>query len=120
MPANAEESDVLNVDRSVASSLKLSFPNDKRIEPKTSGFNIENYVLMSNEKGERWAVITATNKAWGRRSLEHHHLMALFANGERSTPLTYRLDFEANETQSFTVSFGENKFPILSIYTRKN
>jgi len=114
--ANAQEDDVLTVDRLVAKNIHLSFPNDQNIKPKESDFNIINYVLMSNETGERWSVITLTNSSTGARSLEQDHLMALFADGSRISPLEYKLNFKGNETQSITVSFGEHKFPILSIY----
>jgi len=113
----ANENEVLSVERSVAKNIKLSFANDLDIKPKSSDFEINNYVLMSSEEGERWAVITLTNLSSGNRTLVHEHLLALFANGERRSPLEYKLGFAGNETQSVTVSFGESKFPILSIYS---
>ena len=113
----AEDTEVLNVDRSVANNINLSFPNDNNIKPKAGDFEIVNYVLMSNEMGERWSVITLTNLSSGNRDLEQDHLMALFADGSRKSPLQYKLNFKGNETQSITVSFGEYIFPILSIYS---
>ncbi|NQZ27746.1 MAG: hypothetical protein HRT55_15670 [Colwellia sp.] len=113
----AEDTEVLNVDRSVANNINLSFPNDNNIKPKSGDFEIVNYVLMSNEMGERWSVITLTNLSSGNRDLEQDHLMALFADGSRKSPLQYKLNFKGKETQSITVSFGEYKFPILSIYS---
>ncbi|MCJ8295560.1 MAG: hypothetical protein MJK15_14245 [Colwellia sp.] len=113
----AEGREVLNVDRSVSNKINLSFPNDKNIKPKAGDFEIINYVLMSNEVGERWSVITLTNLSSGNRDLDQDHLMALFADGSRNSPLQYKLNFKGKETQSITVSFGEYKFPILSIYS---
>ena len=113
----AEDTEVLNVDRSVANNINLSFPNDNNIKPKSGDFEIVNYVLMSNEMGERWSVITLTNLSSGNRDLEQDLLMALFADGSRKSPLQYKLNFKGKETQSITVSFGEYKFPILSIYS---
>jgi hypothetical protein len=113
----AEITEALSVDRSVSRSINLSFPNDKNITPKKGDFKIVNYVLMSNEIGERWSVITLTNLSTGNRNLEHEHLIALFADGNRTNPLEYKLNFEGKETQTITVSFGEHKFPILSIYS---
>jgi hypothetical protein len=72
---------------------------------------------MSNEIGERWSVITLTNLSTGNRNLEHEYLIALFADGNRTNPLEYKLNFEGKETQTITVSFGEHQFPILSIYS---
>ncbi|SFD31522.1 hypothetical protein [Pseudoalteromonas denitrificans] len=112
----AETDDILTIERSVSKNIAIKFPNDKNINPKISDFEILNYVLMSNDKGERWAVVTLTNLSSGNRTFEHTHLMALFANGERQKPLEKKLLFSGNETQSFTLSFDKNKFPILSIY----
>lgn len=113
----AEEAETLTVDRVISSNIALSFPNEENITPRESEFELLNYVVMSNDLGERWAVITINNLSSGRRTLESQHVMALFANGERSFPLALKLPFEGGETQSITVSFGENKFPILSINT---
>lgn len=113
----AQDTEVLTVDRSVSNNIHLSFPNDNNIKPKKGDFEVVNYVLMSNDVGERWSVITLTNLSSGNRDLEHDHLIALFADGTRISPHEYKLGFKGNETQSFTVSFGMHKFPILSIYS---
>lgn len=113
----AEAIEVLTVDRLVSKSIQLSFPNDNKIKPKKSDFEIINYVLMSNELGERWGVITLTNLSSGNRVFGHDHLIGLFADGSRISPLEYKLNFKGQETQTITVSFGVHKFPILSIYS---
>lgn len=113
----AIDNDVLTVDRSVSKNIQLSFPNEQNIKPKESDFEVLNYVLMSSETGERWSVITIENTASGNRSLEHNHIMGLFADGSRFVPQENKLQFEGGEVQSITVSFGEYKFPVLAIYT---
>ena len=110
--------DVLTVDRSVSGSFQSSFPNENNIQPDISDFKVLNSVLMSNEAGERWAVITVENLASGQRTLNQNQLMALFANGERLTPHIFKRRFLANEILSITLTFGEHKFPILEIYPR--
>jgi hypothetical protein len=117
--ASADD-DILNVDRSVSKSIQLAFSNDNNITPKKSDFEVVNYVLMSNENGERWGVLTLTNLSHGERSINQEHLLALFADGSRSAPLAFTSNFTGKETQSLTLSFGENKFPILSIYSSNN
>lgn len=116
----ANDRDVLNVDRSVSASMQLAFPNDSNIEPHRSDFAVLNYVLMSNDIGERFAVITLKNGASGNRGLEEKHLMALFADGTRRSPQTIKLNFSGDETQSITVTFGQSQFPILAIYSNYN
>ncbi|MDO6463005.1 hypothetical protein Q4513_02320 [Pseudoalteromonas carrageenovora] len=113
----AAQNNVLNVDRAIPKSMHLSFPNDNNITPKKSDFSILNYVLMSNEEGERWAVITLTNLASGKRELNQEHILALFADGSRLTPSEFKLGFNSDQTQSVTVSFAEHKFPVLSVYS---
>lgn len=113
--SNAKETEVLTVDRVVSNNIILSFPNDQNLKAKPSDFKLVNYVIMSNDIGERWAVLTLTNTSSGNRVLEQDHLLALFADGTRKMPLAIKLNFEGRETQSLTVSFGESKFPILSI-----
>jgi len=111
----ANEETVLTVDRVITHNLELAFDNEKNIQPKASEFELLNYIVMSNELGERWAVVTIKNNASGNRILVNQHIMALFANGERAYPSSLKTTFEENETKSLTVLFGENKFPILSI-----
>lgn len=113
----ADTNEILRIERSVAHDVRISFPNDDNIRPKKSDFELNSYVLMSNDEGERVAVVTLTNLTSGSREFEHTHLMALFADGQRFSPIAYKAHFKPNQTQSLTLSFGINKFPILSLYT---
>ena len=107
--------DVLTIDRLVPNSVQFEFPNDKNIKPKSSDFELVNCVMMSSEAGERWAVLTLTNISSGHRILEKEHILATFADGTRKSPNEIKLSFAGGDTQSITVSFGEYKFPVLSI-----
>ena len=115
--AFAAQNEVINVERVVTEELNLAFPNDKNIYANSSDFKISNYVMMSNDKGERWAVLTLSNTSRGSRTLESSHLLATFADGERRSPQEFKLNFQGGETQSITVTFGEYQFPILAINT---
>lgn len=115
--ANASENEALRVDRVVSNQLELAFENEKNVKAKTSAFHLDHYVTMSNELGERWAVLTLTNRSSGNRVLEKEHILATFADGNRRAPLDLKLHFKGNETQSITVAFGDSKFPILLITT---
>ena len=53
--------EVLSIDRVVPNSFNLAFPNESNIQPEQSDFSVNNFVLMSNDSGERWAVVTLTN-----------------------------------------------------------
>jgi len=114
----AAKNDVLTLDRVDVSNIKFAFENDSNVYPDESDFAIDHFVLMSNTNGERWGILTITNQSSGRRELQAKHIMALFADGSRYTPVNFKQPFNGNETQSITLNFGENKFPILSVYTR--
>ncbi|WP_366942489.1 hypothetical protein [uncultured Shewanella sp.] len=116
--ASSTENEALNVDQVSVSASDLSFPNDRNIQPSRSDFFIKNYVLMSNDLGERWALITIKNNSAGRRTLSEKHILALVADGERIFPHDFSHSFKAHETLSITIAFGQNKFPILSVYTQ--
>jgi hypothetical protein len=113
------DSGVLTIDRMVVGASELNFPNDERIYPKVSYFEILNYVLMSSENGERWATITMKNLATGGRKFDSGQVMALFADGTRKKPAHKKRQFEAGETLSISLSFGVSKFPLLEVYTRQ-
>lgn len=114
----ANKDDVLSIDRVVPQNFDLAFPNEFNNQPDLSDFKINSFALMSNEAGERWAVVTLTNLASGKRSLTQKHIMAIVANGERIAPLEFLQSFNADETLSLTINFGESKFPLLSVYSR--
>lgn len=111
-------SEVLTLDKVNVQDIEFAFENDRNLFPDVSEFKINHTVLMSNEIGERWGVLTITNQSSGRRQLQDKHIMALFADGTRHIPTDFKQVFNGNETQSITLNFGQHKFPILSIYTR--
>ncbi|NRB23722.1 hypothetical protein [Shewanella sp.] len=118
-PDENELSDVFSVDRIVSNDVELNFTNDGDIQPKISDFIVVNYILMSNEKGDRRAVVTLENQSSGSRIFKSDQLMALMGDGGRLSPLTYKQKFKRGESISMTLSFGNNKTPILQIYTRQ-
>ena len=112
-------SDVFSVDRIVSNDVELNFTNDGDIQPKISDFNVVNYVLMSNDKGDRRAVVTLENQSSGSRIFKSDQLMALMGDGRRLSPHAYKQRFKRGESISMTLSFGNNKTPILQIYIRQ-
>ncbi|WP_444994018.1 hypothetical protein [Aliikangiella sp. IMCC44359] len=113
-----ELSATLTPDKTITGSELIAFPNDDKIRPDKSDFSIIHSVIMSNDKGERWATITIENQSVGRRLLNGRHLMALFADGKRLFPQSVDYDFKSREIMSITVYFGKSKYPILHISTR--
>ena len=115
--SNASEQ-ALSIETRVPSSVELAFPNESGLAPELSEFQVLSFVPMSNEAGERWAVLTIKNLASGRRTLSQKHLMALTADGNRINPNEVSQSFLADETLSIVVNFGERKFPLLSVFSR--
>ncbi len=108
----------LTVERAIANPQDFNFANDDNIRPERSDFEILNYVLLSNEQGERWVTLTLKNSSSGHRIFENDQVMALFANGKRYSPRSKSIRFEGKEVQTFAISFGKSKFPILQVFTR--
>ncbi|MBE7216315.1 hypothetical protein IGW68_14245 [Shewanella benthica] len=118
-PDDNNLSDVFSVERIVSNDVELNFTNDGDIQPKISDFIVVNYVLMSNEKGDRRAVVTLENQSSGSRIFKSDQVMALMGDGRRISPHTYKQKFKRGESISMTLSFGNNKTPILQFYTRR-
>jgi len=114
--------EVLSVDQVALQGMPFSFENDAKVRPKNSDFSVVNSVLMSSEQGRRVAVVTIRNDASGSRILQAEHIMALFADGRRISPMALadNIKLDDGEQRSLTLSFGEDNFPILSIFTSNN
>ena len=112
-------SGTLSVDPTLPAGSAFAFENDARRYPKESEFSIVHSVLMSSERGRRLAVVTIENKASGSRILQADHIMALFADGSRIHPSSFSggVKLDNGEKRSLTLSFGENEYPILAVYT---
>ncbi|WP_395341264.1 hypothetical protein PN836_018820 [Ningiella sp. W23] len=110
--------ETLSIDTPLPSEFELVFPNDTNLQPEESEFRVLDFVLMSNEKGERWVVVTLKNEASGRRTFNHKHIMGLLADGTRLHPRKISQSFVAKESLSVIIDFGPNKFPLLRVYSR--
>ncbi len=112
------QNDVLMIDQSIGTDVKLAFPNERNIQPRSSAFQVVSYVPMSSEQGERWAIVTLKNTSSGSRIFESQYLLGLFADGDRREPETFKQTLTGNEVVSLTLSFGRHKFPLLNVVAR--
>ena len=113
------EEDVLMVDQSIDPKMQLAFPNERNIQPRPGSFQVVNYVPMSSESGERWAIVTLKNMSSGSRIFESQYLLGLFADGDRKEPLAFKQTLEGGEVVSMTLAFGRHKFPLLNVVARE-
>ncbi|MBE0379985.1 hypothetical protein [Pseudoalteromonas prydzensis] len=120
--ATQANDEVLSVDQVALQGMPFSFENDAKVRPKNSDFSVVNSVLMSSEQGRRVAVVTIRNDASGSRILQAEHIMALFADGRRVAPMALadNIKLDDGEQRTLTLSFGEDNYPILSIFTSNN
>lgn len=116
---NQTDNDALSIDKAITQDIDFQFPNDNNIYPDISDFEIINYVTMSNEQGVRKATVTLHNSSTGNRIFVSKQIMALFANGDRLSPIERKITFKGKEAQTVTLHFGNHNYPILSIYTRQ-
>jgi hypothetical protein len=90
--------------------------NDRK-KPLLSTFTIQNQVFLSNDLGERVAIVTIINSATNIRILQDKQIMAVFANGDKRIPKIDRVQILAGESMTFVFDFGVHKFPIMYLYT---
>lgn len=84
-----------------------------RIRPEPSDFRLEEYTLMSNDLGERWALVTFRNTSTSNRLLKNEHLVATLADGGRVHALNLNERLDGGQLFTQAVFFGVWKFPIL-------
>lgn len=108
----------LTFDRALPLGVDFTFPNDKNQQPNVSDFELLHFAPLSSESGERWAVVTLTNTASGRRILDKKDLIALLADGRRIHPEHLSQSFKPGETLSLSIKFGQSYFPIVAVYSQ--
>jgi len=89
--------------------------DDEAVYPDKSDFSILEYVLMSSDSGERFALITLVNKSAGQRIFTQDHVVAILGNCKTVRPMPIEKRFASAETLTLRVAFGIHKFPILKI-----
>ena len=110
--------DVLTIEPVSPSMIDHPFETGSDDEPSQSDFGILNQILMSNQKGERWATITLSNLSSGQRIFSVEQLLAVFANGDKRPPELIQLKLAGGESGTYTFYFGIHKFPILYVYSK--
>ena len=91
------------------------FKEEDKIEPAPSAFAIVNYAPMSNELGDRWALVTVRNTSSGGRFLRNKFMVARFANGTRAEARNLDDRVDGGGIYSKAVFFGYSAFPIINI-----
>lgn len=115
---DAKEDTALFFDKPIVKTMEFHFEIEKDLYPEQSPFKILDFAFLSNEMGERSALVNLTNTAPAPRSLSPNQIYGLFADGtyRRPTNLSNRID--GGETNSVLIAFGISKTPLVKLIVR--
>ena len=116
--ADVTEGTALRFDQAQPALPEPSFVNPQALKPEKGDFRIEHYAPMSNDLGERWALITLRNGSDGARLLKNEHLVATFADGTTAYAGNLNQRVEGGGLYTQAVFFGASRFPIVRIEVR--
>ncbi|MDQ8197453.1 hypothetical protein QEH56_04800 [Pelagicoccus enzymogenes] len=110
---------VVSFDTVVIPQEKLAFKKDWNVErPDLSEFEVEFCRFMSNELGQRFALVTFTNSKSGLRSIDERDVVGVLANGRRLYPIRLEGETQIGSRGSLLLHFGQHQFPLVGLETR--
>jgi hypothetical protein len=115
---DAKKDKILYFDEVPTGMNNLHFDDDKDIVPLKNDFELISFAPMSNDAGDRWALITVRNSASGSRKLIKKYMVATFANGKRTYAKALDIMIDGGELYSEAIEFGKSKFPIIKVEMR--
>jgi hypothetical protein len=113
--ADGVEDITLHFDHPQGKLTHVDFRQKEVIKPVTNDFELIEAAFMSNNIGERYAVVTIKNTWPGQRIFRNENIVATFANGRQS--YAHGLDeiLKAGERLTKTIFFGSHRFPIVRV-----
>lgn len=93
----------------------LDFKDEDDLQPVNSSFSLLEYSLMSNEKGERWALITVKNNSGKKQPISDDNFVAVFADGKRTHANNFYELVEPGARLTASIFFGRSNFPIILV-----
>lgn len=110
---------VLQFDREYPGGTELRFDRGIReIQPEIGNFSLIEFRFMSNDIGERWALVSVENSSRGERFLKNRHLVATFADGRQTYARNLNDRVGGGERLSKAVFFGHSPFPLVRVEVR--
>ena len=110
---------VLQFDRVYPGGTELRFDRGTRgLQPEPGPFSLLEFRAMSNDIGERWALVSVANSSSGERFLKNRHLVATFADGRQSYARNLNDPVGGRAHLSKAVFFGHSPFPIVRVEAR--
>lgn len=109
---------VLQFDRVQITGKEFHFTRDPQLVPEKGPFALVESFAMSNDLGERWALVTVRNTLNSDRFLKDEHLVATFADGSQAYARNLNERLGGREVFSGSVFFGHSPFPIVQVEAR--
>lgn len=111
----SEKDRALHFDQNQTPLKSFNFKHDDELRPVPNDFRIVEASFLSNNFGERWAIVTFENSSAGQRFLKNDTIVAAFADGSQANGLNLNETFKGHERLTKAVSFGIHQFPIVSV-----
>ncbi|WP_126456949.1 hypothetical protein [Sulfuriflexus mobilis] len=116
LPGNIENEDIiLHFDQSRIPIDNLNFRQRNRLKPSKNDFRLVEMSFLSNNIGERWAIVTIKNTSQGRRFFKDDNIIATLADGSQSRASGLDEALEGGELLTRAIYFGIHKFPIVKL-----
>jgi hypothetical protein len=120
LPANAyadvDHADrVLHFDQPQAGLKSPRYKQSPELKPDENDFELLDVSFMSNNLGERWAVVTLKNTSTGQRLFRKQNIVATFADGSQSYALEAEETFKGREIITLSIFFGIRQFPLVGV-----
>ncbi len=113
------ESLVVSFDAVVIPPAELAFGTDRNaLRPSLSEFEIEYRRFLSNDLGERFALVTFSKEKAILRKVSERDIVGVLANGERLYPVRLEGETQIGSRGSIFVYFGKHLFPLVDLETR--
>ena len=93
----------------------LKFDQFDPLIPRINNFEIIEISYLSNNRGERWALMTLKNESAGQRILKNDNVVATFADGSQRFATQLGEKFSGSEVLTRAVFFGVHRFPIVKV-----
>jgi hypothetical protein len=94
-------------------SIEFKFKDE--LKPKQNDFRLIQASFLSNNIGERWAIVTLENTSLGQRLLKNESIVAIFADGSQGYAHNLDEKLEGKGQLTKAVTFGVHTFPILNV-----
>ncbi|MGK0236656.1 MAG: hypothetical protein ACKVGW_14935 [Verrucomicrobiia bacterium] len=112
------EDSALSFDKPIAQTMEFRFDIEEDLYPDQSTFKIVDFAFLSNEKGERAALVNLTNTAVAPRTLAPNQIYGFFADGTYRRPTNSSDRIDGGKTNSVLLSFGVSKTPLVKLIVR--